>query len=865
MIAEVLLLLSGHESSLFVPSTSTSGPSTLIASPHLTEYLHPGEITSLNALAGLAWKYRSIKSWATDVQRKGREAILSESLSSTKWKGKQREIPTSNTNNGTPNVYLTTLANSMINCLGEYEVSIVETESKILSFESTLVQDDQGYVPLSSLVATFDKWQIPLTSLSSLIEEISSSPSTSICTSKSTSKEVIRRSPAQLINLLEDKQQTGNPFLQKIYTKILSSLNQLFLTHLISFLLYGIAPSESTPTNPCLALDVGADPLSPKHRIYKLNTDLLPSSINAKTRESILYIGRVAATLKREGRSLPKTLVEGVREEVMGVKALDEFSGLDQAILRARAEVGEWLWRHILTGPQIIESIESLSNYFLTRKADLSLSFLRELDRLKLDKLILSNPHSSSSVIREQDLDLALLRASVGTSAEHDRSIENLKFKLERGPLRALVPSSTHSTRHPQSDLEGKKSHVYRLFSSALLGTPISMITSLTWPLDLFLSPKSISIYSDINSYLLSIRDTHLKMTDTWSSLSNSQRRRRKWTGNNEGGSLDNEIQSRKQLIRSSWGLIRLMTWFINSLLGHFMDIIEVQHRHLLKQIDIDEGTKEGLTSSTRGSLRGSINTKGSTPATRRGTSSNKDEGLNLPHSPLSESHTHTQTVWEERTNKSNKAPPTPTKQNNYLDFLTLRQIHSRHLTFLLEALLLSDPSIAALVRDILETCKRFTGLVERWGGDVLPSLLEESGSSEMIHERTSLIGEVNEKLQELILDFFSALLDSQNPPSSSIDPDKSSTEGKSFSRTARVNQISRLISRTSFSGAGSLGNKSTTKAGERNGEADFGMERHVEHLLLRLDFNGVLTLWREKDLEGEDTGLGSVLPQRGV
>ena len=75
--------------------------------------------------------------------------------------------------------------------------------------------------------------------------------------------------------------------------------------------------------------------------------------------------------------------------------------------------------------------------------------------------------------------------------------------------------------------------------------------------------------------------------------------------------------------------------------------------------------------------------------------------------------------------------------------------MHARHLSFLREGLLLADHGLAIIVKDILDTCKRFTGLVERWGGDVLPDLLMEGASgeqvAEMVKERATAVRETNE------------------------------------------------------------------------------------------------------------------------
>ncbi|ODN78453.1 hypothetical protein L202_04088 [Cryptococcus amylolentus CBS 6039] len=862
MLAEVLLVLGGHPSSLFVPHPPQAAvPKTYQVSPALCEYLHPGEISSLNSLASLAFQYTQVKKWAASTLKLGREAVLAESLYSSR-KGKQRQPEDSGL--AAPDQYLSTLAASTLEVLSEYDLLIVETEARILSFDGSLVQDQQGYVPLTSIVATFDKWIAPIASLKRMVDQLSST-------------EYGDWTPGRIIDLVHEKTQTGNPFLKAIFTSLSNSLRHVFLTHLVSFILYGIAPTLSTPTSPAIGLDIGADPLSPQHRAFALNEELLPSSMQGKTKESILYVGRVAATLKREGRSLPKQLVSGLREHIMSVKWLEEGEDLGEAIEKARAEVGEWLWKHILTGTQVAESIETLGNFFLLRKADYAISTIREISQLRLDKLITSNPHSSSSVIREQDLDLALRRASVGTSAGQDAGLDKLRYKMEKGPLRAILPSLPPKVpRKGGADRSGDglsdgRSNIRQLFSSSLLGTPLTLTTTITWPLDLFMTPLAISTYSDIQSYLTAIRHTHLAVLSCWTSLSAAQRQRRKWTGVTEGGTPE-EADARKWLARTAWGTVRLMLFFIDQLQSHFMtDIIDVQHRRLLEQLEVDNVSSSTLDGSMRGSMRGSVrgSVSRTAPTPVKSAAASTVEGRR-PASP----YTETQGLHDSQSIRANRAPPTPSKKQgpSYLDFLTLRQIHTRHLAFLREALLISDIGIATLTRDILDTCRRFTGLVERWGGDVLPELLMEGIEGEevgkMVQERAQAVEEINEALHEHLTDFFGALLETQQPGAS--DPDRSTTGGGSLSRTMRVAQISRMMSRQTSLTAAAMNNvnkgaksKVQLEKEEKGLEAEAAMARHIEQLLLRLDFNGVLTAWRLKETDGEY--MGSVLVEGGL
>lgn len=316
MLAEVLLVLVGHPSSFFDPSPSGSSTiRSLTVSPKLAEYLHPGEVSILNALADLARQCNNIRSWAERIQQRGRQSAL---LSSSK--GKDREdvtIP--------PSQYLSTLAGSVMDVLTEWDTLIVELESRILSLDPELVQDQLGHVPLTSLWAMVSPWQAPLNELSDLMRKLESTRNLT---------------PGSLIQLVEERSHSGHPKIREIFESMSASPINLFLTHVCTFILDGITSTSSNPILPCLGLDKGPDPVSPKHRLYALNADLCPPGLSGSTKESILYVGRVAATLRSKDTALPKTTTRDLRQAVMSVKSLTDET-LDKAISRTRSEVGE--------------------------------------------------------------------------------------------------------------------------------------------------------------------------------------------------------------------------------------------------------------------------------------------------------------------------------------------------------------------------------------------------------------------------------------------------------------------------------------------------------------------------------------------
>ena len=297
-------------------------------------------------------------------------------------------------------------------------------------------------------------------------------------------------------------------------------------------------------------------------------------------------------------------------------------------------------------------------------------------------------------MIREQDLNLALLRASLGTTAQHDPYLSRFRFILPAGPLRPLLPSLTHDVPLSTSTSPFGTS----IFDTQLLGTTLSLSYSLSWPLDLFLDRADLSIYSTIFLFLSALRKTHTRVHTCWTSLSNAQRARRRWTGFGEGGTAE-DLEVRTRMLRCGWGVVRDMNWFLDTVLGYvMMDVVDVEFRKLKEMLD--------RQSATGATVKGLV----SNPNSQQGSTS-------------------------------------------HLDFTTLRTIHTHYLGRLLDGCLLTNPTLTSILRSILDNCERFVANVERWGGDVLPALLFEgslrSGGEEevgtMVKERWVVVAEIDE------------------------------------------------------------------------------------------------------------------------
>ena len=316
-------------------------------------------------------------------------------------------------------------------------------------------------------------------------------------------------------------------------------------------------------------------------------------------------------------------------------------------------------------------------------------------------------------MIKEQDLRLALLRASLGTTAQHDPSLSHLGFQLPSGPLRPLLPSLGvgPSMRDISASLTNPPEHTS--FDDLLLGTPLILNYSVTWPLDLFLHASDLQIYAALFAYLSALRNTHTRIHTCWTALSNAQRARRRWTGLGEGGTAE-DLEVRKELLRYGWGIVREMSWFLDTLLGYVMtDVIDVEFRRLKAQLAERSSATHKQTQS-----HGDLASVASASATT------------FPASHSTSSATAT----------------------SHLDFTTLRMMHATYLERLITGCLLSNPTLTSIIRSILEVCERFVAQVERWGGDILPALLFEGSLGgggdrvgELVEERRKIVAEVND------------------------------------------------------------------------------------------------------------------------
>ena len=191
MIAEVLLVLAGHSSSLF--------PTDHTVHPAFAPLLHPGEEQCLESLGQIAVRYRKIKHACTTLARPSSRYVSA----------------------------LCATLNQMLK--DEYEVLVVQSEAKVLKRDSSLVASG-SFVPLSSLRAIFAEWDAPLASLDTLVDELQT-------------QEHWR--PGPLIDLLLTRSRTGIHRVSTIYARLAEAVQRVWIVQLQALLIHGtLSPND---------------------------------------------------------------------------------------------------------------------------------------------------------------------------------------------------------------------------------------------------------------------------------------------------------------------------------------------------------------------------------------------------------------------------------------------------------------------------------------------------------------------------------------------------------------------------------------------------------------------------------------------
>ncbi|KAF9089626.1 Gamma-tubulin complex component 4 [Mortierella sp. GBA35] len=538
MLHELLIALSGYPGDIFRPYPPEPQVATTLA---ITDFplLHPAEKEGLNRLAQLGFYFKEFNSFITSCRSSSQQ---------------NRQQPAADDEAivapAPPGLYLRAMANALDKKLQSYRQVIVQTEAAILSGQDNL----GGIVPLSTISGRFAPYQLVFPAIANLLSDIQTAALTET-----------PYTGGRLIDLLQDRSASGVPIHKEWMTEMLQGCCAVMLRQVASWVIYGqiqdpfgeffIVQLESSPETGGPGLDsrhsTGSFGLSKaaasirqgtmSHSSalttsaasissikwqtgYGLDEQMIPAMIPTTLAHTMLFIGKSMATV-RQAKPKPIPIPQSITQRHLDlllplvspqtgqreIKSVsDEVLNLNlltAAIHQIRKDIANHLWVVVQVGEKVVKTLESFKRYFLLCDGEFGMGLIGALEEFKRNRLSRMGQFitvtSSSVTIRDHDLGGLLKKAAQDTPAQDDTALTSFE-------LRILKPTQK------QAGSEQAQSPSIGMFDDQLLGIPVRLAYTLSWPLDLFLTTEDLDHYSDVFAFLMTVRKSQVRLQQAW-------------------------------------------------------------------------------------------------------------------------------------------------------------------------------------------------------------------------------------------------------------------------------------------------------------------------------------------------------------
>lgn len=506
MLHEILLSLSGHTSPLLsVTASKGDGRQSNQTFPGLS-YPEQALIASLAHLGDLHARLQTRTSVISSTHRSTICRAVSTAISSTH--------------------------------LARFQRAILEFESSILRKDASIV-GGYGIVPLSKVVDEFGQWTRRMDWFWDMVQfMLPDEPR-----AKKSTEDQSQCSGAAVLDRLRKEVQTGYPDIEEVALDLIKAGETAWLRQLSGWVLYGRLPAFGEGDF-FICTDTSTSHTSSATTTTRLpdfhaRHELIPGFVAPSTASAILFIGRslnqirarvnAVARSSSTARTSPELLlVPAHLEHLAAVATPINQSFLSSAISTIRLSLSRNSLQQLLPLHRIQEILRIFRNFFLLDHGEFAVALLDEAQkRIRSRHRRPMAPHRGglsndlgSLNIKESEANLVLTRtwATLSTSQSHDDDVEE-EMDLARGLMHFTHPETSDPSSKPQSiaSQQHRTAAVSGVpFNDFLFATPTFLTIQITSPLDLFLRPQDVKTYSNIHSYVLSIRRAHLHLTELW-------------------------------------------------------------------------------------------------------------------------------------------------------------------------------------------------------------------------------------------------------------------------------------------------------------------------------------------------------------
>lgn len=486
MLHEVLLALSGHPSPLFVDLGDNDFP-----------LLSPSERALLRSIGRLSEIHRRLK--------RHLEAISASH----------------------PSIACRAVATSIQQThLARFQQRILDVESKILKRDATLV-GAYNIVPLSAVAGEFDDWHRLMAwywQVACYMQQHSESGQ------DDSQKHSTGCTSALIIDKLRTETQTGYPEIEEAATELARVAETVWLRQLSGWMVYG-----KLPTFGAQDFFIQQHTSSDSNDFIK-RKDLLPAFVSQRSASSIMFVGKslhqvqnhrnaTRASSMLSDTGFKDTAVASEHLRLLSYVSLPiSASQLSRTVSEIRQSLSRNVLQHLLPKEATVRVLSCLRLFFLLNRGEFAVALIAEAeDRLNtrqqsMGRLLQQDPVRAMQglSIKDTELSQALLRVwkalAVESSEIEDEMLDFAQRHITLAAVKAelLRPSTADGMVAALPPLSAIA------FNDLLFPSPTELSLSVVPPLDLFLSPRDVSIYSAISSYLLAIRRGHHRLSDLW-------------------------------------------------------------------------------------------------------------------------------------------------------------------------------------------------------------------------------------------------------------------------------------------------------------------------------------------------------------
>ncbi|KAL2267000.1 hypothetical protein VTJ83DRAFT_4277 [Remersonia thermophila] len=471
--------------------------------------------------------------------------------------------------------------------LAAFRAKVLDVERALLTGDAALVGAHRA-VPLTEVVAEFDGWGRRLGWLERVVGVLErgvggGGEGKATMTAKG------------VIDFLRGELPTGYTDVEEVVLELVEVAERAWVKQVAAWVLYGRVPGFGAERDFFVRVERrkaedGEGEEGREEVEYKCEMGLLPGFVRPQTAASMLFIGRSLNQIRAKGAAAGEARLRGehhLSTQLARLAALQhpiDAAAFSRAIAEIRNHLSRTVLQRLLPLGKVQETLQLLRDFFLLGRGEFAMALTHQADARmrsrwrRAENLAYERRDGLGTVaVKEGEAAAVLAKtwaAMASMQGEHSQEDEGLE--LARDLLRLSIAKPRPSTPGSSASAEsgGLPSIAPTPFRNLLFSVPVVLTMRLPSPLDLFLTPADLQMYTAINSYLLSLRRAHIHLTDLWK-ISTLRRHHPAPPGPPQGSTragrervqlLRERNDARRSILRNAWVTASAALFFLGEL-----------------------------------------------------------------------------------------------------------------------------------------------------------------------------------------------------------------------------------------------------------------------------------------------------------